>query len=640
MDKRFNILAIVIAALLLSATTVYAFSSYLATSASQSGFKVNYSFVFPENGSIFPNVTTLWAVQYNMTTNSSFNGTCSFMIRNNNTWFPMEASADSNRTWTNSSAFNYAPGDNAWNDLRFRCMNISSANVTFTNSSVYQYKLTSSKSFNIDIEVGPVNGTYYKSIPIFNISMFTSPAPAGCWYVLNGTVVIAAINTTATNYSAVQNIYYTNSTPFDSPNITAYGEKPQNLTFYCTDAFANKTWFNTSTSLSNYSTFWYGSMSMAHSAEAYVAGNYTTGGNYFNATWTVSDNVPLTSCGVHGYHEDGLVTNFSSSSSMVTGASLQNCTVRILPDDITKNGKYILEPYAADVAGNTGKAATNKTVILTKLYTGWNLISIPYNYTLSKIAAISPNISYVSVYGNGVDYKNYTTYTTGSATNAAYGVNMSNATYIYATANTVLMMNFTNLENGTATPGFQIINLWGNTSAKFGWNQMGMIIGNVPLNSTISSSNCNNVTYTVTNESRIAANLSLSAVTYPKILTSLSSVTNFTHTISLGNFTNNATHVNFTSLGAGAAGIDHALAYNYSYTWVHDYIPSTCTNLTYASYYSATLGKYCTAVRGKTVTSCYPTYTSLNLSVPSGSAIWIYSTNANITYNRTMPGMT
>jgi len=281
----------------------------------------------------------------------------------------------------------------------------------------------------------------------------------------------------------------------------------------------------------------------------YNISNQTSGGHSVNYTFNVTDR-HTRMCGVRIYDPWGEMTNVTGT--LLDGSNVEDgrCDVDISSSEFSFNGNYTLEPWAQDYLDLNG-TGTNLSVNVYKLAVGWNHVSISDNVTLSSIANNMTNVSYVSVYDNL--YKNYTTFTTGSSTNANFRTNSTNATYIYVSEN-VTMIRVYHTDNFCRN-----MSLYKTSTS--GWNQMG-VRTSVSLNQTMYNSTGPIYKY------------------------------------------DNTLNASFTS-----------------------------ENITYVSYRNATLGKYCSARRGFTATSCSPEFNVTDIKPARGEAIWIL-VNENITYDR------
>lgn len=530
-----------------------------------------FTITLPENNTVFYNRTANNGVStvLSMTTNTSF-AYCGYG-NGNGTYFRLVNVSTTNQSWANTTS-NYIWDDvttGNWQNIYFTCHDTTNTSATvpltgyaqgnysFTNSSIFRFKVYAASVIPFWGETGYANNAWYKAAPIVNMS--TTSAATNCSIIINGTVLVHLTNSTTMNASTV---YWTNNSEMSNEIQldTAVGGTGYNITYMCADTFNTRTWTNASASVP-YSTIYLDNVIPRVWLENYTTDrNYTSGGQYINITFNTTD-VSALDCNIRGLYQEGLSPSMytwsTNKKSTTADATRQTWFINITPADVIYSGKYILQPYCTDAAGNANISSTNKTVVLTRLYTGWNPVSIPYNYTLAQIAGLAPNISYVSIFSNFAGFKNYTTYTAGSSTNALLEVNQTNGTYIYVTQNTVLMMNFSDLGQG-----WMNMTLWGNTSTASGWNYIALPNSTAGINSTIWNTRCN------------------------------------------------------TTAGAGAAGVN-------------------CDNITLASVYVPSLGKWCSAFRTSLSTSCYPTYTSLNLSVIYGQGMWLW-TNSNLTYNRTI----
>jgi len=240
---------------------------------------------------------------------------------------------------------------------------------------------------------------------------------------------------------------------------------------------------------------------------AYTLGNYTSGGNYLNVTFGISDVNP-SNCYAELHYGDGSILNVTNELTYNTSTEHGVCYLNITPDDITKDGYVEVYPSMKDAAGNVDASVLNQSYIFYRLKAGWNPITGYENKTLSEIANEFEHITYVSAFDNRGGYKNFTTFTVGGSTNENITINHSSsygygAVYIYVTEDVVSMRRY------YAPPSsWTNVTLYTNTSAsKTNWNMIGIIdyltdwndtlMQDVCLNSTGSNvgANCSNITW-------------------------------------------------------------------------------------------------------------------------------------------------
>jgi len=226
----------------------------------------------------------------------------------------------------------------------------------------------------------------------------------------------------------------------------------------------------------------------------FTLGNKSTGGNYINVTFNVTDANP-SSCKVRLYYGDGKILNATSEVSYNSTPQWAWCFVNVTPSDVTKDGYVEIVPTAQDQAGNENISGTNQSYIFYRLKTGWNIITGYENKTLSQIAGEFTNVTYVSVFDNRPDMKNFTTFTVGGSTNSGIGSNHSSnysygAAYIYVNADVVSMRRY------YAPPAaWQNVTLYANSTAgKTDWNLLGVTKQLTNLNTTLTGNVCTNTT--------------------------------------------------------------------------------------------------------------------------------------------------
>jgi len=224
---------------------------------------VNFTIYSPDNNTVYFNKThVLGMVPFmNITTNVSFRY-CGYTPWLNGTYFNLVNSSLNNMTWSNTTS-NWVWDtvvNNTWMNLSFMCHNGTNTSTTeqlkayaignwsFTNSSIFMFRIQASTTNTPSLVSGFANNTYYKTPPIANIS--TAEGTANCTIIINSssTSAVGMINTTLITSTPV---YWTNATTLDaqiSRSTSSYTETPYNITFLCRDAFLNNSWYNASTS--------------------------------------------------------------------------------------------------------------------------------------------------------------------------------------------------------------------------------------------------------------------------------------------------------------------------------------------------------------------------------------------------------
>ena len=227
----------------------------------------------------------------------------------------------------------------------------------------------------------------------------------------------------------------------------------------------------------------------------FALGNKTTGGNYLNVTFNITDINP-SQCRVRLYYQDGTIINMSGEISYNSTPQWAYCYANVTPSEINKDGYVEVVPATKDEAGNEAISTTNQSWIVYRLKTGWNFITGFENKTLSQIAGEFTNVTYVSVWDNTGTMKNFTTFTLGGSTNANVRSNLTSiygygSAYIYVSTDIVSMRRY-------YTPITSWLNatLFRNTTTgKTSWNQIGVTKRTTDLNATIMANACFNSTH-------------------------------------------------------------------------------------------------------------------------------------------------
>jgi len=463
-----------------------------------------------------------------------------------------------------------------------------------------------------------INNSILNAIPVLNITVVSENA-TNCTFNYD-----AAGEQSALMSQSPDRGFWTNASALSWTDTTF--DTWDNITYNCTDSAGNYSgsgllFFKLDTAAPTFpATPTFSSIS-----------NKSTGGNYLTVTINTTDANP-SYCGLSLYYGSGTRRNISSEVSFNSTLNNALCYVNVTPSDIVEDGYVEIVPFVKDNAGNENTSTTNQSYIVYRLKTGWNIITGYQNKTLSQIAAEFTNVTYVSVFDNRGNMKNFTTFTVGGATNANTGANFSSdyssgAAYVYVNSDVVSIRRYY-----SPPSSWQSVNLYHNTSAsKPTWNLIGVTAQLTNLNSTIMQNVCGNYTLgTTTNETvNFTANDTWVALTNSLVL-SASAVMNESVSIPAGNWTTNATHIKLVDT---VGDVDPLLDYNVTYTYTGAYSYANCANVTWVSFYSIQDGKFCSFYRNRLATSCSLTSAQYNLT--RGDALWIATQpGVNITLAR------
>lgn len=408
-----------------------------------------------------------------------------------NRWFVTrcENATDNNKYWSNTSA---APNTGFFTINEFA--DYSVANVSVINITANKFS----------------NDTVYSSMPGVNITL--NRTAATCYWINDTNTAEGRGGWQALTNNSGSRLYHGNSSASAIPGNNSQWGTYYNTSYYCTDAYGNKSWSNstgynvTSGAINSTSgwLFWkYDTISPQFSSDSWTISNATSGGNYVNLTFNVTDNTTA-SCGAFVIFQDLSETQITGGS---INTSVQNgfCFVNITHGNMTVQGNMTIYAYAIDGASTAANSSTTREFIMYNLKAdSWNMITLYQNMTLQQIGGLYTNITYVSIWNNPIGYKNFTTYTVGSATNALITINGTvNATYLYVDDDIKIVKRY---QSGG--------NLWlQNTTSVHspGWNIVGLDRGNFTINQTIY------MTSTIASDeaaSKTTANVSLLNITF------------------------------------------------------------------------------------------------------------------------------
>jgi len=600
---------------------------------------ISVTFDFPKNGSTLLNNT--WTTQrFNITLNESVNKSCEAEFNSNGTWIEMTATAATNVSYYFDFTSSTLTGD--WQAVIYRCGNVTGfkSYSNFTDSVLY-YKLSNAV-------LAPLNRAFLNNSIIarneaLNVTTGSLNA-SNCTYQLDGGVGRVWLNQTGLMTRTGGWQWWTNTSEMALSNTT-FGTNPgtyHNITFNCSNSIG--TWYSSDTIFFKVDAI---QPTILYSGMAYTLGNATTGGNYLNVTFNITDNNPSRCYLKLRWGSDNSFKNVSSwltydPTQYITSSTNNTangvCKVSILPTDVTKDGYVEVVPSAQDEAGN-GNSTTlwNQSYIFYRMKTGWNLVAGFENKSLTAIGNEFKNVTYVSVWDNLANMKNFTTWTFGGSTNGATIVNFSTTqgsggTYIYVSADIVSIRRYYDMPVGWSN-----VSLYSNTSVgKTTWNMVAINRNITNINASLFSNvACTNLTYEITNQSiNFAANDTDYALGYYAL--SIISIKNRTHIFYSSNYTGGSNWTVSTNLSYIRINVDGGNiigVYNVSYIGSLNLVRA-CNNITWVSWYNVQLGKPCSFFRNRLATSC-PGYLSNSISVDRGDAIWIAIQNGvNITFDR------
>jgi len=281
----------------------------------------------------------------------------------------------------------------------------------------------------------PTNATTYDISPVTvwaNVTLNASLQEGYCNLTIENTNGTTFSNVTTLNDT--NTTYYVNITPYLAASLT---NQWHNLTYCCNDTI--------------------GSGNVTFSSLEFIKYDITNPTFTFR-NWTVQNtsthryidiqfNVNLEGCGIYITHEDA--TSTFKEGSYLDGALLNgtgNCTLNVTWADITQDGDFTITHWANDTGTNSANGSTTEVGVFTLLKEGWNMVSATGfldnttsggRHTLaSDILDNLPNCTYLSLWDNREDWKNYTTFGISTPTvNGGLEIKVGNATWIYCTSN-------------------------------------------------------------------------------------------------------------------------------------------------------------------------------------------------------------
>lgn len=604
--------------------------SYLGVAASGSGV-LQITSAEITNGSLqYTEVRTGTAflvagMNFTITLNESVNESCEFMWNNNGTLFTM---TNANLS-ANNRSFNYTwftPPEafsGKWQNVTFRCGNgtLKSWYNTSSNESFLMYRLNNDTPLSIG-DIGIVNSSIITGTPILNISIAGAVFNAtNCTYNFNATGEQSGLMAQSPNRQ-----FWSNASGITS------GDTPYsvwtNITYNCTNSVGNY-----STGAVKYFQIDTTKPSILPSLMYAPIGNASgsTFGNYLTVYFNISDQHP-NYCGLSLYFEDdGYIKNVSSQSVYNASETMSNCTVNVTAADIDRDGYVDVVPFAKDNAGNENTTGSNnQSYVFFRLKEGWNIITGYENKTLTQIAMEFPNVTYVSVFDNAPDAKNFTTFTVGGTTNANIPSNHS-SNKSYGAALVYVNDDVNIIRRHYSVPvEWQNVTLYSNTSVnKTKWNLVGVTSQLTNVNSSMMQDVCTNETAFNNNRTiTFAGNNTWMSMSDIRIL-AISAVMNTTNEVPFGNYTFNQSHIKLLD---SVGNLNNHTDYNVSYTYSMYHTGEYCSNVTWCSFYSSQDGEYCSWYRNRLATSCSMRSNQYNLTRADG--LWIALVGNNTVLKR------
>jgi len=479
--------------------------------------------------------------------------------------------------YTNSSAVVWVSNNNVTRNMTGYCDdaygNRSWINNSASMGSFFVYSINEFAPNTLTITDNSLsNLTVYAGEPKLNLTI--NNTVSYCYYSLNKTAGVAMSNASGVRTS------YINSSALTWIESTYNGY--HNLTYYCTDAYGNTSWKNSTAAMVNIQ-FKLDETNPAIPFTKYNGSLYNNN-SIWNFTFNFTDR-NFDRCGIRYYNNSGysdtpqyFYGTYPTPVAVVDDANT-NCTVLFNNTAMSSvfslvNGRFRIEGWANDTAGNVGLSA-NVTGVSTLLSAGWNLITfVGANFTTHNMTVYEfvrnnvKNATSVSVFSN--TYGNYTTYITSlSSINNDTKLYPGLAVYVYVTSNTWLINpDWTVSTGGWILPGnaTENVTLYLNYTDKnsTSWNQIGLL-NNVTMNRTLYACSAN----MANNESARAGTCPLAAV-----------------------------------------------------------------NISYASWYNASSGYYITCKQGLSICSG-TTLTPTQIILPEGTAVWILPNVNQTILNRT-----
>lgn len=581
---------------------------------------------------------------YNLTNDTSFENT-------------------SHRFFTNGSALTLGTLlDTTANRGQYRNATIRAWNNT---NGVYQWlnDTTTTGFFNFSINERSPNATriFPRANGIINATFYNTGRSINVTTNQTLSKVTAYINETISLVltARLDNTEFGNSSQV-SYNQTDFWVGWDNITYLGEDGFGNRSWSNFTARGYNQTFFFIDTISPTidhFAAEIYNSTGPTAllqPGNYLRIIVNISDNstdnATLQVWNLYDNTSSRYTMLFHNSSNFTTGIGNQTgigagelrsntmsswFKLNMSGENITRDGMFrfkIINVY--DKAGNTANGTSNITYVFTNISATYHIPLVIYdNKTLSEIATTLPNITHVSTYDYREGFKNFTTFTVGSSTNANTLVNGSLNVTVIRINTSIAMSKFIRLY--TEPPANAISQ---NISLEEGWSLFSFVTSIVlPYNGTMYSDVYINTSgtpgHTHTNLSVNLLNNTWVALNTTAPLLNISNITqiaNTTNRLPASNFTFNRTHVFLN-----ATGPQPFVNGTYNVTYEFNY-SATFRNVTSIAIFNTSKNGFCAGIGFTLFTFATNTcgQNTSQLLIPAGYGIFILSDGENITLNR------
>ncbi|KKK51768.1 hypothetical protein LCGC14_3111660, partial [marine sediment metagenome] len=216
-----------------------------------------------------------------------------------------------------------------------------------------------------------------------------------------------------------------------------------------------------------------------------VLPNWTIERSVLNYSIQVNSSTPV-SCRAIAIDRNGDVINTTTYGVLngvirdVSGNTAQ-CKGQISPSNLNSEGAFTVVYNYTDAIGRQNQTILGKGGVLTRLYTGWNIITYPDgNKSVWNICQEIDECSKIAWFNNTAEAKSFVTFTNSTmSVNNQTPIVPGDALYVFVDANSWV------ISNDYLTTDITLESVWNYSLSVPGWNLVGLL-HNTSMNVTVN----------------------------------------------------------------------------------------------------------------------------------------------------------
>ena len=216
--------------------------------------------------------------------------------------------------------------------------------------------------------------------------------------------------------------------------------------------------------------------------------NWTTDRSILNYSFAANTSTPL-SCRVFITDRNGNEVYENNGTFTDIGDVNANCTGQINASQIDVEGAFTVDYNYTDAIGRSNQTASSKGGVLTRLFTGWNIITYPDgNKSAIEVCNEISGCSKIALFNNTAGGKSFLTFSNSTlSVNNDTDIPTGEAVYVYVDFNSWV------LSNDYLMVDESIESVWNYSLSVPGWNLVGLL-HNVSVNTALNVQSMNSTT--------------------------------------------------------------------------------------------------------------------------------------------------